>query len=100
MSITVLLSMPVIPEHTEAIKAAFKAGLPETRAFDGCQSVEVLEDIDKPGSLLLIQRWDSREDYEKYNAWRAETTDPAAMQAMAAMLAGEYVTTYYDAVAL
>lgn len=47
--------------------------LPDTRAFDGCNTIAFTESADSPGSLLLIEDWDSMEQYEAYKAWRRES---------------------------
>ncbi len=47
--------------------------LPDTRAFDGCNSIAFTESADSPGALLLIEDWDSMEQYDAYKAWRRES---------------------------
>ena len=60
MAVTVTIALPVKSERLDEFKTIMKDAFPETRAFDGCQSVEVYEDQDTPGNLLLIERWDSK----------------------------------------
>ena len=73
MSVTVLLELNVKPEHVEGIKQTFKAILPDTRAYDGCLGVEVTQNQDDANNIILVERWETRQHYEKYLAWRQET---------------------------
>ena len=47
--------------------------LVDTRAYDGCISVEVLVDQDNSDEFIIFMKWSSRPKYEKYFAWRNET---------------------------
>jgi quinol monooxygenase YgiN len=60
-------------ERLDEFKGVIKDALPDTRAFDGCQSVDVYENQDKPEEIFLVERWDSKEHQQKYVAWRVET---------------------------
>ena len=51
----------------------FRDSLPDTRAHDGCESVDVYVDADNPDTVLLIEEWESRCHYKEYMAWRVET---------------------------
>lgn len=50
-----------------------QGALPDTRAFDGCELLEVHANQDEPGHLLFVQQWASRSHQEKYLGWRMET---------------------------
>jgi len=73
MACTVVLEVKLKSDMIDTAKGAFKEILPDTRAYDGCQSVEVVENQDEAGNLVLIEIWESREKQEKYLGWRAET---------------------------
>ncbi|MGB3172181.1 MAG: antibiotic biosynthesis monooxygenase, partial [Rhodococcus sp. (in: high G+C Gram-positive bacteria)] len=45
--------------------------LTETRAFDGCQGVDVLVDADNEAHWIAYERWDSAEADAKYREFRA-----------------------------
>lgn len=47
--------------------------LPDTRAFNGCNSVILVESTETEGQLLLIEDWESAADYDAYKAWRRES---------------------------
>lgn len=47
--------------------------LPDTRSYDGCESITFVENDESAGSFLLVERWASRDHYDNYRAWRKET---------------------------
>jgi len=68
--VKVTFTMDLKDEAAEAVCSSFAATLPDTRAFPGCRSVNAFRSKDHPNRVLLIEEWDSQEDYEKYLAWR------------------------------
>ena len=73
MSVTVLIDLTAKPGSIEDLKKLFAEILPDTRSYDGCEGLEVKINSDDPNNLLLVERWQSRQHYEKYFAWRQET---------------------------
>ena len=69
-SVTVTFVMNLKPEVMEPLMARFGEALPDTRAFPGCRSVKVFRNDEDPNKIILLEEWDSREDHEKYMAWR------------------------------
>jgi quinol monooxygenase YgiN len=51
----------------------FSIALVETRAYDGCISVETFVDADHPDLVMLFEEWDTRTHNDRYMAWRIET---------------------------
>ena len=72
------MSHTVITEFNcqKGIGAAFLSGLlpalAETRAFEGCESVETYTDTDNPDRIFLWEKWATRQNQEAYLAWRVE----------------------------
>ena len=95
MGCVVLLEIQGKPECVDDIKKYFKENLPDTRAYDGCQGVDVYDNMDKGGNIVLYERWDSRPQYEKYLAWRM---DSGTMDAFGAMLEGEPSIRFFESV--
>jgi quinol monooxygenase YgiN len=93
VTITVLLRLAAKPEQGDRLAAAIEASLPDTRAFRGCLGAEALRDCDNRDSIVVIERWESRDDQSAYSAWRAEQ---GAMAALADILAARPGLTYYD----
>lgn len=85
MEVTILLEMQVAPEHVEEHGKILEEMLPETRRYEGSISLHAIQNLDDPGNVVLIQRWESREHYERYLAWRAETGVSSAMAARASV---------------
>ena len=73
------MSHTVIVDFTcpEGVGEAFLPGLidllVDTKAFEGCESVETYTDSDNPDRILLWEKWATRENQEAYLAWRTET---------------------------
>jgi quinol monooxygenase YgiN len=72
MSVVVIFEIQFKPEAVNEAKAFMKANMPETRGYAGCQGIDVYENLDEPGNLIVYQRWDTRAQHEKYLAWRTE----------------------------
>lgn len=46
--------------------------LDETRAYEGCESVETFIDADNPDRIILLKKWGQRSNHEAYLNWRVE----------------------------
>ena len=93
MAVRVLLEVQAKPGSEAALQKLFSEALPETRRYDGCEGIEVIENQDKPGNLLLIELWKTRAHYEKYLAWRTET---GLVDNLGGLLAGPPSIRYFD----
>jgi quinol monooxygenase YgiN len=71
MSITSILELQVKPEKVEEALAILERILVDTRAFDGCESVLVIQDHADPAHLISIETWKSLEHDTAYREWRA-----------------------------
>ena len=76
MGTLVLFEVEALAGKAEELIALLDEVLPDTRAYDGCESVAVHRDQDAPDRIVLIERWTSRAQYEAYLQWRAERGDP------------------------
>ena len=68
-------------------------GLVATRAFEGCESVEVYTDADNPDTIVLWEKFATRADHEAYLGWRIET---GLLDALGSILASDLQVTYLD----
>ena len=75
MSVDVIVELQVPPENREELLSVLAAILPDTRAYQGCQSVVVTGNEDDIHSIVLLEKWDNRSDHEKYMDWRIERGD-------------------------
>ena len=93
MAVIITTSVPIKPDKLDEAIAFMRETLPDTRAYAGCQFLEICQDKDTPGILFSYSRWDSKEQYEKYVAWRTET---GTMAAFGEFVDAPPVTTYND----
>jgi quinol monooxygenase YgiN len=93
MSVLVTLDLRVKPENAGDLKNWLRGELHHTRGFDGCNGITIHTDQDDPNRFLFVEDFDSRQQYEKYLAWRMERGDGEKMMAW---LVGEPSVRYYD----
>ena len=65
---------------SEKLKIWFREILPDTRSYEGCISVRVIQNQRDPNRMMLIGQWTSREKWEKYISWRQERGDIAILE--------------------
>ena len=92
MSQTVQAVFPCREGQGAGLVAALKSALVETRAFEGCESVEVYPDADAPDRVVLWEKFAERANHEAYMAWRTET---GLLEMLAPILTGELQITYF-----
>ncbi len=93
MGIMVLVQANINPKFSSQIKSYLAEILPDTRAFDGCHYIDVYFETDKPNNMLLVEKWDSREHYQKYHAWRTET---GVIDKIRSMVEGEASIRFFE----
>lgn len=82
MSTLVLFEGQVQPGKISDMKSYMTQLLPECRDYDGCQGIDAQFDVDEPGSMVLVQHWESPSHHEKYLQWRTETGVLAKLESM------------------
>ena len=93
MSVMVLLDTQIKSEEISNMKSFLDETLPDTRAYDGCQSLDVYFNTEDTGNMVMVEFWDSRAHYEKYFNWRTET---GVLDKVGAMLAEPPIIRYFD----
>jgi quinol monooxygenase YgiN len=93
MAIYVTLEIQFKPGLAAQILEGFKKDLQDTRKYNGCQGIELLQDSDNPDHILLYEHWDSKEHQLKYWQWRL---DSGTMNKMGDLLAAPPVFKYYN----
>ena len=92
MALIAMLDLTFKPDMLDDAKAVLARVLGETRAFDGCQGVDVLVDTENEARWVAYERWESAEADAKYREFRAgegKITD------LGPLLAGAPVLTKY-----
>ena len=95
MTTTVLLTLKLKPDSAEPVSRIFAENLADTRAFEGCEAIEVVLNQDDPTDMVLIERWQTRGHYEKYLAWRTES---GFLDILGPLVAGPPDIRYFDTV--
>ena len=72
MAVRVILEVKAKPGTGDELVAFFRSILAETRAYEGCTRVETLQNSEDADNVLLVEDWDTHEQYEKYLAWQRE----------------------------
>lgn len=85
MATTAILKLRINPDSVDEGLEVVHRILGETRAFDGCLGVTVIQDASDPAHLVAIEEWESPEKDAAYREWRA---GDGAMPDLAALLAG------------
>ena len=84
MAVRVILEVKAKPGTGDELVAFFRSILPETRAYEGCTSVDALQNSDDADNVLVVEVWETREQYENYLAWQRERgTSDRLMEALA-----------------
>ena len=73
MTCTIILEAKAKTGTGSDLVGLFRQILPDTRAYDGCMSVDVYQNQDDKDVVVLVEQWQSRSHYETYFAWREET---------------------------
>lgn len=94
MSILLLFELTAGPDRVDDLKAFLASSLDDTRAWEGCESITAHQDQDAPDRILLVERWTTREAYERYQAWRDSRAEEAG--GVRAMVAGPPARRFFD----
>ncbi len=94
MGTLVILEAIAKTESVRELEDFLKRHLPDTRSYDGCQ--EITSYLNEDGkNVVIVDQWDSKEDYQKYLAWREET---GVIADLGAMLDREPTIRFFDAI--
>ena len=91
--VTVILEIRAKEGTGNNLVSTFKKVLPLTRESDGIISIELVQNQDDPDVLVFIERWETRDHYEKY---LAERTEAGALETLAELIEGELNIRYFD----
>ncbi|MFT6398158.1 MAG: quinol monooxygenase YgiN [Bradymonadia bacterium] len=86
-----ILTFHVKPEARNEFLGALKDALPDTRAYDGCESVTLFTPDDDEGRVMIYEQWATKEKQAVYFNWRVET---GLLDAIGPMLSGEPETLW------
>lgn len=97
MTIQVIMELTVKEDRYDDFRDFMVKILPNTRPYEGCVSIEFVRNQDDPAHLLVMEKWNSRQDYENYLAWRMES---GIMNEIVDMIVGEPKLRFFDPMGL
>jgi quinol monooxygenase YgiN len=56
-----LVSVSIKPEQRDKWLELIRANAAETRAEEGCESYQLTEDLEKPNTFVIVERWTTLE---------------------------------------
>lgn len=68
----VIGEFPVLPDKVDELERMFSEILDDTRAFEGCISLELCFE-EATSTFVAVGHWESFEHYDRYLNWRVET---------------------------
>lgn len=71
MSVQVIIEFQT--DRGDDVKKFLRDVLPDTRGFEGFETLSLVQSDDDPTSFLFVEQWASRASVEAYLAWRTET---------------------------
>ena len=72
MTASVLLEGVLKDGEREGFTALLTEKFKVTRTFDGFQTIDLTYNVEDPSNWVITERWDSKEDYQKYLQFRQE----------------------------
>jgi len=73
MTMTLLITFDSAPGRRDDVVAKMGEMLPDTKAFPGCEHVELLAVDESDTGLVLFEKWTQPSDYDAYRAFRADS---------------------------
>ena len=93
MAVRVITEVQAKPGTGDEVVAFFRSILAETRAYEGCTSVDTVQNRDDADNVLLVAQWESHEQYDKYLAWQR---DRGTSDRLKALLAESPTIRHFD----
>ena len=75
MACQVFLEFQVKEGCRDELKKKMGEILPDTRAFDGCTSIYLTQDIEDSSKMIAVEVWETKGHYDKYLQWRTDRGD-------------------------
>ena len=70
MTVSVILEGTLKDGEIEKFTGICKKAFEVTRAFDGCQGIDLAYNTENPKNWIFTEVWDSKQHYEKYLQFR------------------------------
>jgi quinol monooxygenase YgiN len=93
VAVTVLADLHFQPEAVDGALEGLGKILPDTRSYEGCLGLDVIQDQADPNHVMLVETWESADHHKAYVAWRVET---GTLAELAAVVTQDPTFTYFD----
>ena len=93
MAIAGTLDLKLQPGKGPELAGILKSMLPDTRARQGAQKIEMVVNQENEDHIMVYEIWDRKEDHQAYMAWRQERGD---LDALGGFVAEPPAITYFD----
>lgn len=95
VSVSVLATADLFikPERADEFLELLKGALPDTRAYEGCETIDTFVSQDEPGHIILVEKWAERANHESYLTWR---TEQGLFEAIADFMSAPPRFSYFD----
>ena len=97
MTVQAIMELTITEGRFDEFRDFMLKILPETRPYEGCVSIEFVRNQDNPAHVLVMEKWNSRKDYENYFNWRMES---GVMKELVGMIEGEPKLRFFDPMGL
>ena len=94
MSVLAQLEAKAKAGSVDRVLELVREELVATRSYDGCREIAEYR-CDDGHTVIFIGRWDSKDQYEQYTAWRRET---GVMGDFVALLDGAPGVRFFEAI--
>jgi quinol monooxygenase YgiN len=92
MSIMVTVKFPLQDGKAEAFLKVLGEALPDTRAYEGCVSVDTYAE-ESGDHVFLVEEWESKAHQQAYLKWRVET---GLLDVIAPYVSGDAEFLFYE----
>ena len=82
MACQVLVEFRIKDGCHDKVKQRLKEILPDTRDFEGCLNLHMIQDREDASQIIIVEQWETKEQYDKYLAWREERGDVEVLAAL------------------
>lgn len=75
MACQVLLEFRIKDGCHDRLKQTFKDIVADTRDYDGCITLHMIQDQTDPSQIIIVELWETKAHYDRYLQWRTERGD-------------------------
>ena len=93
MSVVLIAEVKIKQGTKEELVSYMREILPDTRAFEGNEGIDVCFDEEDSDLMVLVEKWSTPDDYHKYHEWRVSS---GTLDKLRSFLAGKPSRRFLD----